>query len=435
MKSFGMPMVYFILTGTIASELLGKIDGIPHILTQRWIYVVITGVLLLFFALKKDITDLKPIAFFLFIGVLLFVVLLAVHMIFEQKKTWNNDTHPHKEYFIPFNEDKNKLRLIYMVMTILVSVSFQTVFFPVLNNLKDNSKTHMMKTSVSALSTAAIIYTGVTLISIYAFGHGVQSDILKNVVQNNGWETIVLGVLFAIVGSLHIPLIFFVAKEAMLIIIFTYFYTEQEKEEVVIEGDHSHLEDVSGISKLVPKSMLEHGDGQSAQPTRSELNRTGISVLRKTSVIPNIDVSITKQVLAVNNLMLRHDGMKGYEKELKEQEGAAKEPSHRDLPLWLYLTVTITIYSLDIALASILDDVSIIFGFVGALSISMLFFILPGWFYLRAVALANENGSIIRRIIAWTYIIFGICLAIGGLASVTVKIVGDKNKDPIPDPE
>jgi amino acid permease len=435
MKSFGMPIVYFILTGTIASSLLAKINGIPHILTERWIYVVLTGVLLLYFALKKDITDLKPIAFFLFLGVLAFVVLLAVHMIFEQSKSWNEDQHPHKEYFIPFNESKSKLRLIYMVMTILVSVAFQTVFFPVLNNLKDNSKSHMMKTSASALSTAALIYTGVALISIYAFGHGVQSDILKNVVNNDGWETIVLGVLFAIVGSLHIPLIFFVAKEAMLIIIFTYFYTEQEREEVVVEGDASHLEDVSGISKLVPKSMLENGDGHSAQPTRSELNRTGISVLRKTSVIPNIDVSITKQVLAVNNMMLRDGGMKGYEEELKEQEGVAKEPSHRDLPLWIYLTVTITVYGLDIALASILDDVSIIFGFVGALSISMLFFILPGWFYLKSVALSDENGSTIRKIISWVYIIFGICLAIGGLTSVTVKIVGDKNHDPTPGPE
>jgi len=114
LKSFGMPIVYFILTGTILSELLSKIDGIPHILTERWVYVVLTGVVLLYFALKKDITDLKPIAFFLFIGILAFIVLLTIHMIFEQSKTWNTDTHDHTEYFVPFNEKKNKLRLIYM---------------------------------------------------------------------------------------------------------------------------------------------------------------------------------------------------------------------------------------------------------------------------------------------------------------------------------
>jgi amino acid permease len=318
-------------------------------------------------------------------------------------------------------------------MTILVGVSFQTVFFPVLNNLEDNSKKNVMKTGFSALLVAAFIYTTVVLVSIYAFGHEIRSDILKNVVSNDGWETIVLGILFAIVGSLHIPLIFYVAKEAMLIIIFTYFYTETEKEEAAYEGDASHLEDVSGMSKLIPKS--ENGDGH--LPTRSELNRTGLSksVLRKTSVIPNIDVSITKQVLVVNNAMLRGGGMQDYENELNEQAGANKEPSHRDLPLWLYLLVTLTVYSLDILLASVLDDVSIIFGFVGALSISMLFFILPGWFYLKAIALANEKGSILRRVIAWAYIIFGFMLMFGGLASVTVKIIGDGDHDATPDDE
>lgn len=113
-KSFGMPIIYFILTGTCCSQIVQKIDGAPHILTERWPYVLITAALLLFFILKKDITDLKPIAFFLFLGVLAFIVLLAVHMIFEQDNKWNGDTHPHREYFIPFNEKQSKIRLIYM---------------------------------------------------------------------------------------------------------------------------------------------------------------------------------------------------------------------------------------------------------------------------------------------------------------------------------
>lgn len=113
-KSFGMPIIYFILTGTCFSQIAKKIDGIPDFFKYRQPYILVTAFILVFFILKKDITDLKPIAFFLFLGVLGFIILLGVHMIFEQNKTWNSDSHSHKEYFIPFNEKQNKLRLIYM---------------------------------------------------------------------------------------------------------------------------------------------------------------------------------------------------------------------------------------------------------------------------------------------------------------------------------
>jgi amino acid permease len=359
-------------------------------------------------------------------------------MIFEQSTTWNKDDHSHRDYFLPFNEKQSKLRLIYMCLTIFVGVTFQTVFFPVLNNLKDNTKKGVMKTSFVGLMTAAIIYTGSIFISVYAFGNDIHSDILQNVGENTGWETYILGVLFAIVGSLHIPLIFFVAKEALLIIVFTFFYTESEKAEDDEAGDQTHLlvEEVSQISRIVPKSEMRGYDDKNQNrsdnrdqfgvPTRSELNPTNIrSQLKKTAIIPNIDVSITQQILALNHTMLRKGGLKNYEEELKAAEGDTKEPSHRNLPLWLYLTLTIGTFVAEVSLACVLDDVSIIFGFVGAISISMLVFILPGGFYLKSLKISGEKGSLYRKIVSWIFVIFGFMLMIGGLVSVFVKLLED----------
>jgi hypothetical protein len=65
----------------------------------------------------------------------------------------------------------------------------------------------------------------------------------------------------------------------------------------------------------------------------------------------------------------------------------------------------------------------------------MLFFILPGWFYLKAVALSDERGSTARKVISWIYIIFGFMVMIGGLTSVVVKLVEDENHDSPDDPE
>mmetsp|Transcript_3015 Transcript_3015/g.3579 ORF Transcript_3015/g.3579 Transcript_3015/m.3579 type:complete len:208 (+) Transcript_3015:833-1456(+) len=207
-----------------------------------------------------------------------------------------------------------------------------------------------MKTSFAAMSTAGLIYTGCIFISIYAFGHNVHSDILKNVGENTGWETFILGALFGVVGSLHIPLIFFVAKEAFLILLFTFFYTETEKGEIEHgHDDTSHLliEDVSQISKIAPKSDFGDHEEEGNKPTRSRLNHTsfGGSYLRKTTIIPNIDVAITKQVLAVDQNLLRKGGNKNYEEELNAQEGPSKEPSHKDFPVYVYLPVTLTIFA------------------------------------------------------------------------------------------
>lgn len=109
--------------------------------------------------------------------------------------------------------------------------------------------------------------------SVYAFGHEVKSDILKNVGANSGWETIILGALFGIVGALHIPLIFFVGKESFLIIIFTLFYTQPEEKEIEENNDQSNI-DLSRFGGFGQNKSanVEHGEHM---VTHSLLNRTG----------------------------------------------------------------------------------------------------------------------------------------------------------------
>lgn len=282
-----------------------------------------------------------------------------------------------------------------------------------------------------------MIYIACIFISIYAFGHQIHSDILKNVGEHSGWETYILSGLFAIVGALHIPLIFYVGKDALLIIVFTLFYIQDEVD-VVDHGDVSQITVSHNLGNA--KSRLMEGkhnnDASAIHPSRSELNKTNLrSALRKTTIIPNIDVSITKQMLSVApiNSALREGGVRAYESDLKAQD-AHHEPSHKDLPFWVYLLCTFFVYGFDVSIACFVDDVSIVFGFVGALSISMLFFILPGLFYLRAVKLSDENGTAFRKFISFFYIFLGFCLMIGGIISVAVKIAEDGKKD-IVEPE
>ena len=91
---------------------MAKIGGVPDELQKNYPWVLIASALLFYFILKKDISSLKPISFFLFLGVLLFIVLLTFHMI-KNQNDWNDDNKPHSGYYSPTNEKKSKLRLIY----------------------------------------------------------------------------------------------------------------------------------------------------------------------------------------------------------------------------------------------------------------------------------------------------------------------------------
>lgn len=197
--------------------------------------------------------------------------------------------------------------------------------------------------------------------------------------------------------------------------------------------DVSHVTISQNIGNTHKSKLLEKNENLLENKASQLEGSKSISVLRKTTIIPNIDVTLTRQLLAFNptTSMLYQGGIKAYNNELKEQEANIKEPSHKDLPLWIYLLATFSVFGFDIAVACFVDDISIVFGFVGALSISMVFFVMPGAYYLKAVHLSNEPGSMPRKIAGYLYIFIGFSLMFGGIASIAVKIYEDGNEDPV----
>jgi hypothetical protein len=74
-----------------------------------------------------------------------------------------------------------------------------------------------------------VLYSVVSILSIYMFGSTVESSVLKNVGDDEchatatgidcPWESIVLRIMFLVVIACHVPFIFFSGKEGVLIII------------------------------------------------------------------------------------------------------------------------------------------------------------------------------------------------------------------------
>ena len=148
-----------------------------------------------------------------------------------------------------------------------------------------------------------------------------------------------------------------------------------------------------------------------------------IDKMRKTlPLVQNIERALTEQIMAADSIFRG-----GTKRTLRETQNMLKqaqgEPEHRRLNYYAYLSLTLVIYGIDVALACLIDDVGIVFGYIGALVLSNLFFILPGWFCLRANSMSDEQSAVWRKIISWLYILIGIIVMIGGFVGTTYSII------------
>ena len=81
------------------------------------------------------------------------------------------------------------------------------------------------------------------------------------------------------------------------------------------------------------------------------------------------------------------------------------------------------IYALDIVLAIVIKNVGIVFGYVGALVLSNMFFILPGGFCLCANMKEEEQSTMWRKVVSAIYVMVGIVVMVGGFMGTTYSII------------
>ncbi|CDW85330.1 UNKNOWN [Stylonychia lemnae] len=76
----------------------------------------------------------------------------------------------------------------------------------------------------------------------------------------------------------------------------------------------------------------------------------------------------------------------------------------------LYISYTIGLFSLQMLLAVLIDDITLIFGFFAAISESTINFILPGLFYIISFKIAGKKPNIWAIIGSYIYVVVGIFL-------------------------
>ena len=89
---------------------------------------------------------------------------------------------------------------------------------------------------------------------------------------------------------------------------------------------------------------------------------------------------------------------------------------------WLYVLLTLTFYFLIIVCAIFIDSVSIIFGFIGAISCTSISFTFPGLYFYISSKKWNA-ASTFKNSITIVFIVVGIILLVFLITANIIEIV------------
>lgn len=178
----------------------------------RLIIILGIGTLLLFFWIQREMNELRLISFTSTVWAIAFCVLLWVYYLFDMTE----NTRPLSKFTHPNYPISNYLRT---APNILLAYCFQPSFFSVYKSLHDKTDKNAWTITYHSYLLSTLIYVVVAILSILLFGEHIQSDLLLNITENvDSHLRHLWSILFLIIAALHLPVIFFVGKESLLMI-------------------------------------------------------------------------------------------------------------------------------------------------------------------------------------------------------------------------
>ena len=127
-----------------------------------------------------------------------------------------NKDETYGQYF----QIKFEMGLITSANILITAYTYSTNLFPVYNSFGENkTNRNAMKAILIGLLITTFVYQSLAILSIFLFGDNLNESVLTNVNEEKNIFSYIIRISFLIVLACHIPYIFFVLKESLLIII------------------------------------------------------------------------------------------------------------------------------------------------------------------------------------------------------------------------
>jgi len=241
---------------------------------------------------------------------------------------------PHPENTVDLKETTMGLKFFASLPTVIASYSIHPSFFTAFGALKNKTSRNGMKAALLANITLFMVYFFAPLIAIGLYGHNVKSDMIKSVSSDTGVIPVVLMFLFLVIAAMHIPIIFFIGKEAILIIF--YELTKHTAKQVEVDAN----------GKTVPDKSVEV-DKSSSEPQSEEQK-----VENQESNQEQIDTPVQ------------------YSKQNEKSDKISVIPpnpkEYLNMKPVYYYVITLCCYGIVVLLSIVVGDVKVFFGIIGS---------------------------------------------------------------------
>jgi amino acid permease len=190
--------------GDIGHGVLQRIDFINGTFwASKTFPKIFVGIFLFYFALKREIQELKGASLTILIGVVIFI--LSVSVLLDEDGIGNIN-------FQKFSEPKFNLNLLGTIPIVLFAYQFQSSFYPIYSSLENKTPANGMKSIIYALIFCSTVYIIMSVVAVLKYGEDLEGDVLTNIGDTPGTLPIIIDIIFLIIMVMHIPLIFSLQK-------------------------------------------------------------------------------------------------------------------------------------------------------------------------------------------------------------------------------
>jgi amino acid permease len=341
---FGFWMIFFIVFGDVAGGLIEKIGLLTEILSHRVFTHSLLGISLVYLILLKDIKSLRYAGLVILSLITLFLLLFILHYFIS-------NPNPEKEV-----EHENiffSIKTVQAIPTFLATYAFHVTFFSALSTLRNPTDKKGLWAIIASKFIAFSVYVISPAIAFELYGHKVGTNMLKNVSQESGILPTILQIIFLVIAVMHIPIIFYIGKENVLIVF-----------DQLTRGSYTPKLKKNEERKPIDKADLAHIDAEHHPVIANDKYKSPViispeKIVAKAEVKEEIIPDITFSKTDIKTYL----GMK---------------------PVFYYL-ITLVCFLTIVVCSIVVGDVGIFFKIIGWTVGAFIYFIAPATFYIISV--------------------------------------------------
>jgi len=439
LAQLGFPIIFFIVFGDVSGSLIERAHGSSSFWSTRWFTQSLLAIIMLYLILKKEIHQLKYAGLVVLTCIVVFLFLLFIHYLVSD---------PNPVAKIDLKETTLNIQFIAAFPTLISSYSINPAFFTAFASLKNKTNTNGILAGTLTLIIIFCVYVSSPLLAYALYGAAIKPNLLKNVSLEHDILPTILQFIFMIVAILHIPIIFFIGKEAVLIIFDEATRRSYSRPKNKVEPNVAPPKPVIDIEEnqqpdsvqIDEQNDIQGHNDDSNRPIKLNMNpiyvQTNINEDRKNNENADQNDNKLPEPQAENNISQSQDehGQSNLNNEnvnqqkpksgtTSEDEGLSEAESLEMQPVVLstanpkeylnmkpiyYYIITIICYVVVVLLSIVIGDVRLFFGIIGATTGSWVLFAGPGSFYIISIHKKkipfDGAKSIILYIFAWIYV-------------------------------